>query len=112
MKTIIKTLTLLLCCRFFTTLTIAETAHNGKEATPETEKIINRCILFPNINLPIEQSEKTEVVFTTGDNVKVNFALANPKKLKEIIEKQFVDLYLTAIKSHMACSVTINLKKV
>lgn len=114
MKTTIKTLALILSFTFFTTLVKAGTGHNGTEASHETEKTIKQYITFPNIILPIEQSEKVEVLFTTGENGKVNFALAKTenKELKKIIEKQFADLYLPAIKSNVAYSVIINLKKV
>jgi hypothetical protein len=110
MKTTIKTLTLILSFTLFTSLVKA----GRTEAAHETEKTIKQYITFPNIILPIEQSEKVEVIFTTGENGKVNFALAKTenKELKKIIEKQFADLYLPAIKSNVAYSVIINLKKV
>lgn len=105
---------LLFAITAFTTFAKAGTGHNGTEANHETEKTIKHYMSFPNIILPIEQNEKVEVVFTTGENGKVNFVLAKTenKELRKIIEKQFTDLYLPAIKNNVAYSVVINLKKV
>lgn len=89
-------------------------ANNGSDAIIETEKTIKQHITFPNIILPIERSEKVEVVFTTAESGKVNFVLVKTENqiLKKEIEKQFSELTLTKIKSNVAYSVVFNIKKV
>lgn len=88
--------------------------NNGENANVETAIQIKKHISFPNIILPIQESEKIEVVFTTGENGKVNFAYAktNNETVKKEIEKQFLELTLPKIKSNVAYSVIINLKMI
>ena len=92
----------------------ASTSSNGNEAIIETEKTIKQHISFPNIILPIQHTEKVEVLFTTSENGKVNFVLAKTDNsiLKKQIEKQFSELTLSKIKSNVAYSIVFNIKTI
>lgn len=92
----------------------ASNLSNGNDAIIETEKTIKQHISFPNVILPIQKTEKVEVVFTTSENGKVNFVLAKTDNdvLKKQIEKQFSELTLTKIKSNVAYSIVFNIKKI
>ncbi|MBK7309208.1 MAG: hypothetical protein IPI93_00060 [Sphingobacteriaceae bacterium] len=86
----------------------------GNENIIETQKEIKQHISFPNIILPLNRTEKVEVVFTTAENGKVNFVLAKTDNdvLKKQIEKQFAEMTLTKIKSNVAYSIVFNIKKI
>lgn len=87
-------------------------AHNGNEHSDETTKTIKEHVKFPKLILPVKQSEKVEVIFTTSDNGKVNFVLAKTenKFIKNEIEKQFQNLTLNKLKSNVAYSIVFNFK--
>lgn len=87
---------------------------NGNDGIGETEKAIKQHITFPNVLMPINQTQKVEVVFTTAENGKVNFVLAKTENdiLKKQIEKQFLELTLSKIKSNVAYSIVFNIKKI
>ncbi|MBA3682666.1 MAG: hypothetical protein H0W73_16115 [Bacteroidetes bacterium] len=80
----------------------------------ETEKTIKDYFKFPQIIIPVNASQKVEVLFTTDNNGKVDFVLAktNDQNLKAEIEKQFLKLNLDKIKSNVVHSVTLNIKTV
>lgn len=86
----------------------------GEAGIIETQKEIKQHISFPNIILPLNKTEKVEVVFTTAENGKVNFVLAKTDNdvLKKQIEKQFAEMILTKIKSNVAYSIVFNIKKI
>jgi len=87
---------------------------NNKNGAGETEKTIKEHVKFPNLILPIKQTEKVEVVFTTSENGKVNFVFAktNNKEIKADIEKQFSQLTLTKLKANVAYSIVLNFKTI
>lgn len=90
-------------------------ANGGNEAAAETEKTIKEHVAFPKLILPVQQqSQKVEVVFTTGDNGKVNFVLAKTdnKTIKAEVEKQFSQLTLSKLKANVAYSVVLNIKTI
>jgi hypothetical protein len=92
---------------------IFATANNGNEAVViATEKTIKEHVKFPNLILPVQKSEKVEVVFTTSENGKVNFVLAKTENaaLKQSIEKQFSNLTLNQLKANVAYSIVFNFK--
>lgn len=93
---------------------LANLPGNGTEGIIETEKTIKQHITFPNVLMPINQTQKVEVVFTTSENGKVNFVLAKTENdiLKKQIEKQFLELTLSKIKSNVAYSIVFNIKKI
>ena len=118
MKTTIKN-KLVKAISFFSLITLssfsfASTSSNGNEAIIETEKTIKQHISFPNVILPIQHTEKVEVIFTTSETGKVNFVLAKTENdmLKKQIEKQFAELTLTKIKSNVAYSIVFNIKTI
>jgi membrane-bound lytic murein transglycosylase MltF len=80
----------------------------------ETEKTIKDYFKFPQIVIPVNESQKVEVLFTTNANGHVDFVLAKTKdqNLKAEIEKQFLKLNLDKIKSNVVHSVTLNIKTV
>lgn len=80
----------------------------------ETEKTIKDYFKFPQIIVPVNESQKVEVLFTTNLNGKVDFVLAKTEdqNLKMEIEKQFLKLNLTKLKSDVVHSVTLNIKTV
>ncbi len=88
--------------------------NHGNENIIETQKEIKQHISFPNIILPLNKTEKVEVVFTTAENGKVNFVLAKTDNdvLKKQIEKQFAEMTLSKIKSNVAYSIVFNIKKI
>jgi hypothetical protein len=114
MKTKIKTLAFVMVLLGITLQAKSTVITNKADVIHETEKTIKQHITFPNIILPIHQSEKVEVIFITSESGKVNFALAKTdnRALKQIIEKEFSDLTLPAVKSNVAHSIVIHLKKV
>jgi hypothetical protein len=87
---------------------------NNINGAGETEKTIKEHVKFPNLILPIKQTEKVEVVFTTSENGKVNFVFAKTdnKEIKADIEKQFSQLTLTKLKANVAYSIVLNLKTI
>lgn len=87
---------------------------NTKGTGTETEKTIKEHVKFPNLILPIKQTEKVEVVFTTSENGKVNFVLAKTdnKEIKTQIEKQFSELTLNKLKANVAYSIVLNFKTI
>ena len=89
-------------------------ANNTNGAAGETEKTIKEHVKFPNLILPIKQTEKVEVVFTTSENGKVNFVFAKTdnKEIKADIEKQFSQLTLTKLKANVAYSIVLNFKTI
>ncbi len=91
-----------------------ENLLTGEAGIIETQKKIKQHISFPNIILPLNKTEKVEVVFTTAENGKVNFVLAKTSNdmLKKQIEKQFAEMTLTKIKSNVAYSIVFNIKKI
>ncbi|MBL7920219.1 MAG: hypothetical protein JNJ40_07875 [Bacteroidia bacterium] len=80
----------------------------------ETEKTIKDYFKFPQIVIPVNESQKVEVLFTTNTNGHVDFVLAktNDQYLKTEIEKQFLKLNLEKIKSNVVHSITLNIKTV
>ena len=94
-----------------TLFTQARNLNNGGE---EAEKTVKEHVKFPKLILPVQQNEKVEVVFTTGDNGKVNFVLAKTEDalLKKEIEKQFTNLVLPQLKKDVAYSVVLRFKTV
>ncbi len=80
----------------------------------ETEKTIKDYFKFPQIFIPVNESQKVEVLFTTNEKGHVDFVLAktNDQNLKAEIEKQFLKLNLDKIKSNVVHSVTLNIKTV
>lgn len=91
-----------------------ENLPTGQAGITETQKEIKHHVSFPNIILPLNKTEKVEVVFTTAENGKVNFVLAKTDNdvLKKQIEKQFAEMTLTKIKSNVAYSIVFNIKKI
>ena len=89
-------------------------ANNTNEVATETEKTIKEHVKFPNLILPIKQTEKVEVVFTTSENGKVNFVIAKTtnKEIKADIEKQFSQLTLNKLKANVAYSIVLNFKTI
>jgi hypothetical protein len=89
-------------------------ANNGNEVAMETEKTIKENVKFPKLILPIQQQQKIEVVFTTGENGNVNFVFAKTdnKEAKSEIEKQFAKLNLNKLKANVAYSVVLNFKTI
>lgn len=81
------------------------------EAT-ETEKTIKDYFRFPQIVTPVNESQKVDVLFTTNLLGQVDFVLAKTinETLKSEIEKQFLKLNLTKLKSDVVHSVTLNIK--
>ncbi len=80
----------------------------------ETEKTIKDYFRFPQIVIPVNESQKVEVLFTTDKNGNVDFVLAKTtdQNLKTEIEKQFSKLNLVKLKSNVVHSVTLNIKTV
>lgn len=78
----------------------------------ETEKTIKDYFKFPQIVIPMNESQKVEVLFTTNQNGNVDFVLAKTadQNLKAEIEKQFLKLNLTKLKSNVVHSITLNIK--
>jgi hypothetical protein len=81
----------------------------------ETEKTIRNYFKFPQILIPYYDSKKAtahkvEVLFTTDNKGKVNFALAKTEDplLKQEIEKQFSNLRLLKVKQNTVHSVVLN----
>ena len=89
-------------------------AKNGNEVAEETEKTIKQHVKFPQFILPVQKSEKVEIVFTTGVNGKVDFVLAKTQNeiLKKELEKQFLGLTLNKLKSNVAYSIVFNFKTI
>jgi membrane-bound lytic murein transglycosylase MltF len=90
-------------------------ANNGlNETAAETQKTIKEHVKFPKFIMPIQKSEKVEVVFTTAENGKVNFVLAKTenKIIKTEIEKQFQELTLNKLKANVAYSIVFNFKTI
>jgi hypothetical protein len=87
-------------------------ANNGNEHVASAEKTIKEHVKFPNLILPVQKTEKVEVIFTTAENGKVNFVLAKTDnlQLKQIIEKQFTGLLLNQLKANEAYSIVFNFK--
>ncbi len=83
-------------------------------AAIETEKTIKDYFKFPQIVIPVNESQKIEVLFTTNVNGHVDFVLAktNDKSLRTEIEKQFSKLNLIKLKSNVVHSITLNIKTV
>lgn len=98
---------------FLSSVTFA-LGNDGNENIIETQRTIKQHISFPNIILPIDRTEKVEVVFTTDEKGKVNFVIAKTENeiLKKQIEKQFTEMTLTKIKSNVAYSIVFNIKKI
>jgi hypothetical protein len=92
----------------------AEGTKAGKAGIIETQRTIKQHISFPNIILLIAKTEKVEVVFTTDEKGKVNFVTAKTENelLKNQIEKQFLEMTLSKIKSNVAYSIVFNIKKI
>jgi hypothetical protein len=90
--------------------TIADPSQNGIE----TEKTIKDYFKFPQMIIPVNESQKIEVLFTTNQNGQVDFVLAKTEQqnLKVEIEKQFLKLNLTKLKSDVVHSVVLNIKTV
>jgi hypothetical protein len=80
----------------------------------ETEKTIKDYFKFPQIVTPVNESQKVEVLFTTNLLGQVDFVLAKTldQNLKTEIEKQFIKLNLTKLKSDVVHSVTLNIKTI
>ncbi|MDP1801719.1 MAG: hypothetical protein Q8L81_10220 [Bacteroidota bacterium] len=80
----------------------------------ETEKTIKDYFKFPQIVIPVNGSQKVEVLFTTDQKGHVDFVLAKTidTNLKTEIEKQFLKLNLTKLKNNVVHSVTLNIKTV
>lgn len=80
----------------------------------ETEKTIKDYFKFPQIFIPVNESQKVEVLFTTNENGNVDFVLArtDDKNLRAEIEKQFSKLNLIKLKSNVVHSITLNIKTV
>lgn len=90
-------------------------AGNGLIGTAEeTQKTIREHVKFPKFIMPLQKSEKIEVVFTTAENGKVNFVFAKTenKTIKTEIEKQFHDLTLNKLKANVAYSIVFNFKTI
>jgi hypothetical protein len=90
-------------------------ANGGKEAAIETERTIKEHVTFPKLILPVQQqNQKVEVIFTTGNDGKVNFVLAKTdnKDIKSEVEKQFSQLTLNKLKANVAYSVVLNIKTI
>lgn len=94
------------------------TATPTKTTSTAPEKTIHDYIRFPQVLFPKTElktiQNKVEVVFTTGDNGKVNFVLAKTEDalLKKEIEKQFTNLVLPQLKKDVAYSVVLRFKTV
>lgn len=80
----------------------------------ETEKTIKDYFKFPQIVMPVNASQKVEVLFTTNQNGHVDFVLAktDDQNLRAEIEKQFSKLDLKKLKSNVVHSITLNIKTV
>lgn len=80
----------------------------------ETEKTIKDYFKFPQIVIPVNESQKVEVLFTTDKSGNVDFVLAKTidANLKTEIEKQFLKLNLAKLKNNVVHSVTLNIKTV
>ncbi len=83
----------------------------------ETERAIKNYFRFPQVLLPHAEpknyeTKKVEVLFTTGQNGKVNFALAktNDQALKQEVEKQFYKLQLPKLSTDVVHSVVLSFK--
>lgn len=78
----------------------------------ETEKTIKDYFKFPQIVTPVNESQKVEVLFTTNLIGHVDFVLVktSDENLRSEIEKQFLKLNLTKLKSDVVHSVTLNIK--
>lgn len=90
-------------------------ANGGKESAIETEKTIKEHVTFPKLILPVkQQNQKVEVIFTTGNDGKVNFVLAKTDNLeiKSEVEKQFSQLTLNKLNANVAYSVVLNIKSI
>ena len=113
MKTKNKITTLVLIAGLLITSLNAKpnTIFGGIDAV-ETEKTIKDYFKFPQIVIPVNESRKIEVLFTTDQNGQVNFVLAktSDQNLKTEIEKQFSKLSLTKLKKEVVHSVTLNIK--
>ena len=97
--------------------TISARPNTFSGSTPnsiETEKTIKDYFKFPQIIIPVNASQKVEVLFTTNKNGQVDFVLAKTEEqnLKSEIEKQFLKLNLTKVKSDVVHSVTLNIKTI
>lgn len=98
-----------------TTLYVTPNNISGsKSESVETEKAIKDYFKFPQIIMPVNSSQKVEVLFSTNQNGKVDFVLAktDDQNLKLEVEKQFLKLNLTKLKSDVIHSVTLNIKTV
>ncbi len=95
-----------------------QTVAPKKPVSPAPEKTIHDYIRFPQVLFPKTElktiQNKVEVVFTTGENGKVNFVLAKTEDalLKKEIEKQFTNLVLPQLKKDVAYSVVLSFKTV
>lgn len=92
-------------------------ASNGSEISPvavETENTIKEYFKIPQIINPYNEPQKVEVLFTTNLQGHVDFVLAKTlnQNLKIEIEKQFLKLNLTKIKSDVVHSVVLNIKTI
>jgi len=106
MKNKIKTTTLLAATLLFLSFTKAS------DIGAATTKHIQQHLFFPNIIIQANQTNsKSEVLFTTDKDGKINFVLAKTenKELKKEIEKKFSCLILKDIKPNVYHSITIKL---
>jgi hypothetical protein len=90
-------------------------ANGGTDPAIETEKTIREHVSFPKLILPVQhQNQKVEVIFTTGNDGKVNFVLAKTdnKDIKSEVEKQFSLLTLNRLNANVAYSIVLNIKTI
>lgn len=91
----------------------AAIAHNGNSTgLDEAEKQIKSHMKLETPLAQVHQTQKVEVVFTTGENGTVNFVLAKTENqtAKSEIEKQFSKLNFQSLKANVAYSIIINFK--
>lgn len=93
-------------------IAVPNTTSGLTPASLETEKTIKDYFKFPQIIVPVNVSQKVEVLFTTNINGQVDFVLAKTSdlNLKSEIEKQFLKLNLVKLKNDVVHSVTLNIK--
>ena len=98
-------------------IALADNTPPRKTTNISAEKTIREYFKFPQVLLPFVESNSTEskveVFFTTNEVGKVNFVLAKTlnSKLKEEIERQFMDLVLPQMKGNVTHSVTLNFRR-